>query len=503
MPVAPGVQTMQPAPAPVTNVNLPPVVRQQAQMARTAEPGQLPPQVIQQMQQQLAQRTAMGKASLGAASTDPQTFLNQAIAQATPELAAELKTITPENANIPAITRQLEADQLPIPLRYTKGQATQDPVLISRERNERGFKEQFVQRFNEQNKVLQENVNLVKERTAPDVFGPDYVSNAQGAIERVESKINEFSAEKKQAYKNLEEFGAGKLEIDSQTFANNALKALTKNEDIDFLPSQIKSKIDSYRDGKSMNFDQYQNLITQIERERIKAAKSGDGNAEYALILTRNELEKLPLLNETAEAKVLADVARKLAKREFDLVDKSRPTYNSAYASVANKSADTSNFIQNQILRSKNKDFEKALELFGDDPQAVQNLRAGTLDYIMRESTDASGNFLTGKFAKQIQSLDVNKKLDALFGSDAQTLRAIANAGRNVESRPKGSFVNESNTATAGAAMARQLGEYYLKKVPFIEPATQILQQRKAAKETRESLKVGAGTRLSDIGKEK
>lgn len=462
----------------------------------------------QQLQQQFQAKGGMR--SGGAAAVPAAAELEAAIAQATPELAADLRQQygkNPELANMEAINRQLEADQLLVPVRYTQGQASQNPTLISKERNERGFKDQFVQRFNEQNKALQENVNLVKERTAPDVFGPDYVSNASGAIERIDAKINEFVAEKKQAYKNLEEYGAGKLEIDSQTFANNALKALTKNEDIDFLPSAIKSKIDLYRDGKSMNFDQYQNLITQVERERIKAAKAGDGNAEYALILTRNELEKLPLLNETAEAKVLADVARSLAKREFDLVDKSRPTYNSAFATVANKTADTSNFIQNQIVRSKNKDFEKALQLFGNDPEAIQNLRAGTLDYIMRESTDASGNFLTGKFAKQIKNLDVNKKLDALYGADdAKMLRSIANVGSNIEARPKGSFVNESNSATALGQMAKQYGSRMLEETPVIgaivRPATELFQQRKQQKQIKEALRPGAGTKLSDIGKD-
>ena len=61
------------------------------------------------------------------------------------------------------------------------------------------------------------------------------------------------------------------------------------------------------------------------------------------------------------------------------------------------------------ILRSKNKDFAKTMELF-DDPVAKQNLRAGTLDIIMRESTDSSNKFKPAAFAKAIENLDVNKK---------------------------------------------------------------------------------------------
>jgi hypothetical protein len=457
-----------------------------------------------QLEQQFQARG--GKQSAGAAATEVKTQLDAAIAQAKPELAADLKLLNPAETNIEAINRLVDADSLDVPVRLTRGQASQNPSLISRERNERGFKEQFVDRFNEQNKALKENVTLVKERAAPDVFAPDYVSNAQGAIEQVREKIDAFKAEKQQAYKDLADFGAGKLEVDSKTFAQNAMNALTKNEDIDFLPPTIKTKVDQYIAGKPMNFDQFQNLATQIARETRKAQKADDGNAVYALGLVRNELESLPLIGETAEAKVFADKARGLAKREFDLIDKNRPTYNSVYAMVENGGADTKNFIQNNVFSSKNQDFAKMIDLVGDNPQAIQNLRAGTLDYMLRNSTDASGNFLTGKFAKTVADLDVNKKLDALFGAEeASRLRKIANAGTLIEARPKGAFVNESNTTVSAGQLAKDYVTGVLEDIPvvgsIVKPATNLYNQSKFKKEMKESLRPAAGTKLSDVGK--
>ena len=457
-----------------------------------------------QLEQQFQSKGGMQNA--GAAATQVKTQLDAAIAQAKPELAADLKLLNPAETNIEAINRLVDADSLDIPVRLTRGQASQNPSLISRERNERGFKDQFADRFNEQNKALKENVTLVKERAAPDVFGPDYVSNAQGAIEQVREKIDAFKTEKKQAYTDLDNFGAGKLEVDSKTFAQNAMNALTKNEDIDFLPPTIKSKVDQYMEGKPMNFDQFQNLATQISRETRKAQRADDGNAVHALTLVRNELENLPLIGETAEAKVFADKARGLAKREFDLIDKTRPTYNAVYAMVENGSADTKNFIQNYVISSKNQDFAKMIDLVGDSPQAIQNLRAGTLDYMLRNSTDASGNFLTGKFAKTVADLDVNKKLDALFGAEeAGRLRKIANAGTLIEARPKGSFVNESNTTTAAGQLAKEYVGGVLQDIPIvksiIKPATNMYMENKMKKEMKESLRPAAGTKLSDIGK--
>jgi hypothetical protein len=128
------------------------------------------------------------------------------------------------------------------------------------------------------------------------------------------------------------------------------------------------------------------------------------------------------------------------------------------------------------------------------------------LSDIIRNSTDASGNFATGKFAKSISDLDVNKKLDVLFGAEeANKLRKIANAGTLIEARPKGAFVNESNTTPAAVQLAKDYVGGVLQDIPvvrsIIKPATDIYTKSKMKKETQESLRPAAGTKLSDIGK--
>lgn len=438
----------------------------------------------------------------GAAATTNKAILEQAIAQVSPEVAAELKTVNPKDINPKALANITEAESLKYPVRLTLGQAAEDANLISSERNARATQTEYLQRFNDQNKALLNNVNDVKETTAPDVFAPNYVANAEGAMEFVGNKIKENEKATKEAYKALDEFGAGKIQVDSKTFADNALKALTEKEDIDFLPPVIKSKIDSYLNGKEMNFAQYENLRTQIARETRKAQRADDGNAVHALTLVRGELEKLPLIGETVEAKALADKARAVAKSEFDLLNKDNSAYNKIYADIVNGKADTKDFIQSAVLRSKNADFAKTMELFKDDPTAIQHLRAGALDVIIKDATDASGNFKPARFNKAIENLDVNGKLTPLFGEDATTLKKIARAGQLVEARPTGAYVNESNTALQ---MIKQYGSRVAGQVPivgrFVEPGQQLLQERAARKEVKKSLKPGAGAKLSDIGK--
>ncbi len=444
----------------------------------------------------------------GAAAATNQAMLNEAINRASPELAAELKAMKPEQVNKVALENQLVADTLPIPVRLTKGQATQDPSLISFERNERGMKEKLSQHFNEQNKALQENAEAIKQRTAEGTFEPDYVANSERAIESFQQINKQNQAAIKSAYNELDKLGAGKIEVDSKTFGQNAIKALTENEDIDFLPSTIKSKIEAYQEGKPMNFAQYENLRTQISRETRKAQRADDGNAVHALTIARSELEKLPLLNETAEAKVVADKARSLAAQEFGLLDKRRDTYNPVYADIVNGGADTSNFIPKVVIRSKNADFAKAMDMLKDNPDAIKQLRAGTLDYMIRESTDASGNFKTGKFTQLINNLDVNKKLATLFGEDSQVLKDLAKTGQLIESRPRGSFVNESNTSVANMASqyakgaAEQGVNIAAKGLPIGTMGRQFLEKRAAKKQVQETLKPGAGVKLSNIGKD-
>jgi hypothetical protein len=444
----------------------------------------------------------------GAAAATNQAMLNEAIGRASPELAAELKAMKPDQVNKAALENQLVADTLPIPVRLTKGQALQDPSLISFERNERGMKEKLAQHFNEQNKALQENANLIKQKTSEGTFETDYVANAERAIEAFKDINTEKQKAIESAYNELDKLGAGKIEVDSKAFGENAMKALTANEDIDFLPSVIKNKIEAYQEGKPMNFAQYENLRTQISRETRKAQRADDGNAVHALTLARSELEKLPLLNETADAKLVADKARNLAKSEFDLLDKRRETYNPVYADIVNGAADTKDFIPKVVLRSKNADFTKAVDMLKDNPDAIKQLRAGTLDYIIRESTDASGNFKTGKFTQLINNLDVNKKLTALFGEDSQVIKDLAKTGQLIEARPRGAFVNESNTSVANMASnyAKGAAEQGLnvaaKGLPIGTLGRQFLEKRAANKQVAETLKPGAGVKLSDIGKD-
>jgi len=446
-------------------------------------------------------------AGVGAAKTADASTLAEAVARATPELKAELSKVKPGDLNVEALNRIMEADQLPVPLRYTEGQATQDPKILSDEINILGSEKKYADRLNEQNAVLHENVDLMRDRVAPNINTTDYVHDAENVIERVNNFIKTDNDAITKAYKDLEEYGAGKIQVDSKTFAKNANKVLAEGDDAEFLPSVISKKLEDYNNGKAMNFNQFENLRSQIAKEIRKAQKADDGNAVHALALVRSQLEQMPLLNETAEAKVLADKARSLAKSQFDLLDKNRDTYNPLYEKVFNGGADTKDLIQSLVLRGKNADFNKVLELAKNDPTTLEHLRSGALNSIVRDSTTQDGKFKAAVFAKKIRDLDLNKRLEPLFGEEAKTLRAIANAGVTVNARPAGSFVNEAKSGVVGVQMAKQFIAEQAKSIPgygmIVQPAAKVLGERKISKQVEKALKPGAGVKLSDIGKKK
>ena len=415
--------------------------------------------------------------------------------------AAETGGDVTKSADILHDVRLKTASELPVPIKLTEGQVTQNPILISRERNERGMKEKLAERFNEQNKAMQENVIIIKQNSAPNVLTNDYVADADNVIDIVKTIKESNKTKTQKAYKDLEDAAGGKFPIDGVKFGKNAIEKLIEDDKLDYLPATIKNKLDAYASGsKEMNFNLFENLRSELAAEMRKADRAGDGNMKRVLSLVRDELENLPMQQGDAALKVLADNARKTAKADFDL-EKSNPLYNK----ILNESADSKDLIQTFIIRSKNADFAKTIDLLKNDPVALEHLRSGTMDYIIRESTDASGNFSTGKFQKLIENLNVNKKLDGLFGENSKQLKDLAEIAKIVEARPKGSFVNESNTATAIGSVIKEYGGDVIKDIPIIRnivnPASRILRERKMAKEVNKSLNPQPKTKLSDIGK--
>jgi hypothetical protein len=435
-----------------------------------------------------------------------------------PALAEKVNTIQQAGGTVnpDAVARQNKALSVDPRLQLTEGQALQDANLISMERNDRGIKEQLVSKFNEQNQILKERAEIYKNEFTPDVKGLSYVENATNAINAVDDLIKKNENAAKAKYEDLKKLGGGKLELDGKSFGTTARQALGAEDIQDFVPSQIMKRIDDYADGKKqMNLNLFEGLRTQIARESRKAERAGDGNTVYALKVVRNELEQMPLANEAGAIKSVADEARALFKSNRDL-----EANNAFYGQASRGGLDSKDFVPKVAFRSKNDYFGQAMEVLNRDPVAKQNFAQGTMDYMIRESTDGSGNLNPMKMANFIEDLQLNGRLEPLFGKEnSAKLLDYAEVSRFTKSTPEGSFVNFSNTAPAAANLISRYGSAAAEvagaslNIPFVGEAvrtgSQFMEKRRTRKQAEKATEFGAGVeqnkkgnKISDILKE-
>jgi len=445
-------------------------------------------------------------AGVGAAQVSKETVLQDAISRASPELKQELQKLKPEQVNAPVLERQLEADSLPIPIRLSEGQATRSPQLFSEEMNSRGKNPELANRYNEQNRQLVENIDAIKEKASPDVYGTNHVENGQSLIDSykdIDKARLEVIGTKYQA---LRDAAGGDFPIDGVAFAENALNSLKKNLKTEFLPDSIMRQVNAFKRGEPMTFEQFEAMRTNLASEMRKADRAGDGNAEFALGKVREALEDLPLIGETKELKVLADDARSAAKQRFDLINQDK-----AYKAAINGKVQADDFIQKFVVNGKKNDIDMMVSHLGADSQARQVMAAGIVNWLKSKAgilPDGSGTFTQKGFNQALSNVD--PKILAIVGPEVNSqLKALGKTARNIQERPAGAYVNESNTFTSAMAekgkKAAEIGLNYTlggNVIPVGTIARSAIHNVKEAQKIKEALKPGAGIKLKDIGKE-
>jgi hypothetical protein len=443
-----------------------------------------------------------GMVSMGAAAVPDAATIKQALSVATPELQKALANIPPEKVNIPTLQRHIEADTLPIPVRLTEGQATGDIVKLSNEQNRRGKDPALAQRFNEQNGQLVENLGLIREKAAPDVYGTKTIENSQGIIDAYKSMDSAKTADISKAYKALEDANGGQFPVDGVKLATNAEAMLGKKLKSEFLPSSIKNQLERFKSGEPMTFEQFEAMRTNLAAEIRKAERSGDGNTAQAASIVRQALEDLPMQGSAAAAlKPLADTARSLAKQRFDMLKK-----DPAYKAAVDDLVPADKYIDKFVINGVNKNINTMVQNLGKDSPAHQHMAAGTVNWLKDKAgiVDETGNFSQAGYNKALKKLDDVKNLQEIFNPEAATqLKTLGNVARYTQAQPRGAFVNNSNTLVGAmadkAAYMMEQGANIVgggkMGIPIGSMVRSRVQQYKATKETEKALETGAGTK--------
>lgn len=440
--------------------------------------------------------------SMGAAASAPRLHA------LSPELQQGVRTAVQQTGGaIPpeTLARHVEADSLPVKIRLTEGQATQDPQTISQEMNNRGRTPEMVARLNEQNQQLVDNVRELRDRVGPDVFTTNPVDHGASLIEAYRQKDEPIKADISAKYKALEDANGGQFPLDTNGFVKSTDAALSKALKSNSIPSDLAATLNEFRNGRQMTFEDFESLRSDAADA---ARTSTDGRQRAAAGIIRDQLENMPLTPEAAKLKPLADAARSAARARFQALE-ADPAYDAAVHGKVPEDRFVQRFITGPTATRNG--VTTMRENLADNPIATQTMGVATLDHLRAAAgidPMGNGNFTQAGFNKALTALD--PKLQSLVDpKTAEHLSTLGNVARYTQVQPRGSFVNNSNTLVGALAEhGKSLAEGAANKVlglgvvPVGSLVREAAQKRAAARATAKSLAPGAGlTRLSDVAK--
>lgn len=421
--------------------------------------------------------------SVSAAAATPD------LAGASPELQEAAKAAGGK-VNNEVLARHVEAESLPVPARLTKGQATQDPVLISLEKNARGKNPAFAEHFNAQNQNLIDNLQSIRESAGPDVFSTNPVDHGQTLIDAYKAKAAKADADIASKYQALQDANGGQFPVDAKGLYSNVTKALHDKYLFEHAPSaELRQLSNAAHEG--MSFEKYEAMRTNLARVM---RSSQDGNERAAAGVIRQQMEELPLTGDAARLKPLADQARSAARAQFQALDA-----DPAYKAAVNDKVSPDRFVSRFIVNGNRDDVALMRQNLAHDPTAQQTMGVAALEHLRNSARVDDlyrGTFAQAGYNKTLQALD--PKMSTLFSpKDAGDIRALGNVARNQQYQPAGSYVNNSNTAVTqmaekakgvaeGALDVKTHGLYSTVAKPFFK-------ERAARKMAEEHLSVGAG----------
>ena len=452
-----------------------------------------------------------GMVSAGAAVVPDATTIKQALSVATPELQQAISSIPVDKVNIPTLQRHIEADTLPVPVRLTEGQATGDVVKLSNEQNRRGKDPVLAQRFNEQNGQLVENLGLIRDKAAPDVYGTKKIENSQGIIDAYKELDTNLNKGIDADYQALRDAAGGQFPVDAPQLLKNVQSKLKKELLSNEAPAGQFSELKRLADSNAMTFEDYLSLRRNLG---AIARTSQDGNTRKAASYMIEELEKLPLQKEAAALKPLADKARASARARFQMLEK-----DPAMKAAVEDSVPADKFIDKFVVNGVNKNINTMVENLGRDSPAHQHMAAGTVNWLKDKAgiVDETGNFSQAGYNKALKQLDDVQNLNMIFNQEAASqLKTLGNVARYTQAQPRGAFVNNSNTLVgalaekAGKGVAMGVESGLNLAVPGLQLGTSVMEmraRRAAEAQTKKALETGAGTqqtgknKVQDLGK--
>lgn len=429
----------------------------------------------------------------GAAATTPDNMARATVSNASPELQAEVEDAIQSKkgaADIDqeALNRQAVADSFGIKL--TAGQASRDAQLFSDEKNLRAKHPEFAQRFADQQQGLTEGLQSLKVDAAPDVYATTPAEFGDNMIDAYQQLIDAKTAEIDAKYQALRDAAGGSFPINTGELADNIQSALHKELLTHDAPASQLAAINDMAANGNMSFEQY----LALRRNLGDVARTAqDGNTRRAAGLMIEQLENLPLNDDVAQLKPLADDARQTARAFYQL-----QAQDPALKAVVTGTASPDRFVNKYIINADTNKVQTMMQNLQDYPLAQQTAAAGVLDYLSPKGTrDITQDALN----RNIQN--VQSKLPVVMPAEqAKRLQDLGNVAEWIQKQPAGSYVNNSNTTSTAmryaTGAAEGMSNMHTAGVPVYRMVADKLAAMKAAKMLDKHLKPGAGIRYSE-----
>lgn len=351
----------------------------------------------------------------------------------------------------PAALRRI-ADIRAVGATPTKGSASLDPVQVSVEKN------LAKQGANSPDPVLQELARLEGENNAALIaragrFGrtsDDAQATGERMIRGLKAEWERASARVRELYDQARSLHGGDIPLNTNGRASEVIAELEGTGKLPALGPVGAKILNTLNEGVELTIGRAEGMKTTLASEIRKATVAGDGNAVAALRRVYDVLESAePATPLGKDAATAFRMARDANSKRMKMLESS-PAMKEA---VENDPA-SSRFFEKHVLSKavEPADLARLRRLTTADPEVLDSLRGQVAEYLKRQAlsgaSDEVGTFSQSAYRKALDRIG-DRKLAILFSpEEIAEMRQLARAASYLQVQPKGSAVNNSNTAS-------------------------------------------------------
>jgi hypothetical protein len=381
---------------------------------------------------------------------------------------------TSDDLNPEAVARL--ADYVRLNMTPTRARLTLDPFDVTQEANASKLAAATGSRDARLPQIAQENnqrlIGLMDEMGGARPMDPYGQGNAvAGTILARDEALNRGVGALYQQARDSQ--GRG-LPLDGRAFTVRASQMLDENLLGGALPSSVEQHLNRIARGEvPFTVDYAEQLKTAIGN--LQRA-SNDGQTRMALSMVRQALDDTPLMpspqmnpgNLPAVAGTVPPSAQTTGQQAIDAFNQARQAARNRFAwressPVIQRALDGANadtFIQQNIISRAAgfDDVATAAQTINTNPAAREAVRTAIVQHLKDAAIGKGGTSQTGNFSGRGMTAALrdigDRKLGLFFApEEVETLKAMARTGSFEVFQPRGSAVNNSNTAAGAAAI--------------------------------------------------